>query len=183
MKNTHPEKHKPFRRFWGLVCVVAQHRLTLFARQLVHGDSFEVENLVQDTIYRVLRYPKNPQHISNILGFLFRVMRNRWIDTVKKRSRLVTVSLDDPVDGKALARRLPPVPPEALRNLENQELWSVFQANQRSLTPREKRVITLYICGYGCEEIAAVLGVSVGTIKVELNRVRTKVAARLKNRS
>jgi RNA polymerase sigma-70 factor, ECF subfamily len=135
------------------------------------GSAHEAEDLVSDTIVRVLARPRRI-HRDDDLGYLLRCLRNTWWDTLRtRRSRPVTAPLSYGIEHEdaAAGRRADAV--AAAREV----LAAVV-----GLPDRHRDAITLVdIAGFTYGEAAATLGVPPGTIMSRLARGRSAVAERL----
>lgn len=185
-KNDSANKRTQHRSFWEKTCEALMQRLTAYALRLVNGRIYDAEELVQETVCRILTYPRNPEEIRSHLAYLKTIMRNIWKTWWLRERRASTVSLDELLSkgpqqkqhrGLELA-----VAPDALRIFENDELRAELHANQGPLTPREEELLQKYLEGYTCKEIAHILGEDARLIRVELNAVKTKVRSRLMKR-
>ncbi len=169
----------PHHLFWAKTCEDFMQSLMVCALRLVKGRAYDAEDLVQETVCRVLAYSRTPEEIKNPRGYLLRIMRNAWIDKWAKEQTANTDSLEALQDANALKNH-PTVEPEVLRILENEELAESLRPLPRRLTQREELLFRLYREGYNDKEIADMLNEDVRLIRSNLNVVRTKVRQRLK---
>jgi len=183
-RDDNDNNRNPHRPFWEKVCEELKDALKAKALRLANGRVEDAEDLVQGTVCRILMYPRNPQKIGSPLRYLFRVMRNLWIDGERKERRKKTDSLDElrSRETEQNHRRSvePTVEPTALRMLENNEFRDKLRAKQGPLTTREKLLLALYLRGYSRKEIADMLNEDVRLIRSDLNAVIAKVRGRLK---
>ena len=161
--------------FWEQIYLEYFRRLCAMARRrLTGGDEAEAEDVVSEAFARAITYARNPEAIAYPLAYLWQIVRNVWLDKLRRENTATMVRLD------ALdSDQHPTVPPDALRLLENEELMKTFAVKQGPLTSREKKLLELYLAGYDCAEIAAILKEKVGMTRSDLNAVRTKVRYRL----
>ena len=178
--NNSRSQHRPF---WEKTCEKLHQRLTAKALWLANGRSYDAEDLVQETVLRALTYLRNPNDITNALGYLLSIMRNIWITRWHKEGTANTVSLDELLSNEAQQNQRrsvePAVEPDVLQFLENNERKAEMRAKQGKLTPREKLLLKLYLECYNCKEIADKLHEDVRLVRSDLNAVRTKVRSRL----
>jgi RNA polymerase sigma factor (sigma-70 family) len=163
------------RAIWAQVCQDLYQRLILRARRLTNDRLSDAEDLVQETVCRVLIYPSNPMEVRTPLGYLLRMMRNIWIDQWVKEKRENTDSLDDILSGT----RHPTVESDVLRILENEELNDQMSSKLVGLTSREKLLLQLHLEGYKCKDIADTLNEDARITRSDLNAVRAKLRYRL----
>jgi RNA polymerase sigma-70 factor (ECF subfamily) len=140
----------------------------------------DAEDLVQDTFVRVLSSGRKIMELNQPLAFVFRVMRNQWIDHLRKR-RVRTESLDDPLNVE-LQNELPVYTPTVQRDLENKELLNAIRQNKLRLSDREKLLLTLMAEGLSYEEIAEMLNEDLRIIRYECTALKTKLKYRFRNR-
>jgi RNA polymerase sigma factor (sigma-70 family) len=176
--------HAPYREFWVQVCEAFIQRLRVYALRLANGRLSDAEDLMQETVCRILMHPQNPVKVRNPSGYLLCIMRNIWITKWRKEGAAKLESLDELLSKATEENQhrsvAPAVEPDTLRILENNELKAKLRAMQGLLKPREKRLLSLYLDGYKHDEIAAVLGEDVRVIRSDLNAVRAKVSQRLR---
>ncbi len=131
------------------------------------GNRTEAEDVLQETF---LRYYKYGDPVENPKAWLFKVARNVYLKRQRKRSREVSLELVE----------ADPVMPGMQIALEREELIRKVREGLRKLKNHHREVIILrYMEGLSYEEIAAVLGESVGTIKSRLNRAKEKLKEKL----
>ena len=131
------------------------------------GNRTEAEDVLQETF---LRYYKYGDPVENPKAWLFKVARNVYLKRQRKRSREISLELVG----------ADPVMPGMQIALEREELIRKVREGLRKLKDHHREVIILrYMEGLSYEEIAAVLGESVGTIKSRLNRAKEKLKEKL----
>ena len=136
-----------------------------FALALTHDES-RAEDLLQDAWVAMLRRDA-PRHV----GYLFRTIRNRFLDLVK-RERLVTLEpLDSHGDDPELAF------------LDVMSSWpdstAVYQA-LGELRPVEREAIYLNaVEGYTVREVSALTEQPLGTVSSLIQRARRTLSQRL----
>ncbi|HEX5733535.1 MAG TPA: sigma-70 family RNA polymerase sigma factor [Blastocatellia bacterium] len=174
-------QHRPF---WERACKDFRKRLTAYAMTLANGSVYDAEDLVQETVYRILKYPQNPELITNPLSYLKSTLYKIWVTKWHKEGQAVTISLDESLskdpDQKQPRDIEPAVDPVALQILENDELRALVSEHQGQLTAREELLLKLRLEDYSCEEIAAMWGVEASLVRNEWNRLRTKIISRIK---
>ena len=121
---------------------------------------------MQDTILRAWTHRSRFQPGTNLEAWLFTILRNSFYSEHRKRKHEV----EDP--GETYAGRLS-VPPTQEAGLEMNELRLALAS-----LPRRRREALLWIGveGLTYEEVAAIQGVAVGTIKSRVNRTRSQLA-------
>jgi RNA polymerase sigma factor (sigma-70 family) len=142
--------------------------------------TYDAEDLVHDTYYRVLSHPKHPDGIRNPKAYLLRTMRNMWIDNWKRDNKRNTESLEL-LKNRSEAINQYFVIPCVLKNLENEDLMRQFDNRQGQLTSRERTLLKLHLDGYSAKDIAFSLKEDLSRTRIDLNAVRAKIRYRLKN--
>lgn len=176
-RNNNREKYGPF---WEAIFLNSRRSLTGQAMRLTDGESFEAEDLVQDTFVRIFYYSPDPGRIANPEGYLKRTLRNLWNDKLRTFLEMKIQSIDEE-DNEALLNQLPPVQPEVMKLLDNELFQERLRIAQNGLKPQEKTIFKLFLKGYKCNEIAAKINEDVYKVKFMLNAVRAKIRYRIKN--
>jgi RNA polymerase sigma-70 factor (ECF subfamily) len=131
-----------------------------YCRRLT-GNVWDAEDLVQDTLVRAFATLGKIHHeIREPRAYLLRTASNLWIDTVRRRSTeaAALAAADPPAD--------PASPPGAVRDAGSTLL--------QRLAPQERAAVVLKdVFDLTLEEIASILGTTVGAVKAALHRGRT----------
>ncbi len=138
------------------------------------GTSLEEEDIVQDSMIALYLNLERVQPVENLRAYLFRIVRNRCYDLLRKRRRFQQLSLDEePMEGYASLLELADEdsqPEDAahwlLLNLE-------VQGAINRLPEHQRQTLILYAeekLSY--PEIAAAMNTSVGTVKSRLFHAR-----------
>jgi RNA polymerase sigma-70 factor (ECF subfamily) len=148
------------------------HRDILFRAACALSRSREdAEDLVQETFERVLRRPRFLRRDSD-LGYLLKVLRNRWMDSYHERSRRpMTVEFDEALDFV--------VDPGSDPTTSVADLRTIYTAIGELSPPMRETLVAVDIVGLSYREAASALGVRPGTIMSRLSRARGQVADRL----
>lgn len=142
-------------------------------RRFAHGlsrNSADADDLVQMTIERALRAKAQWQHGSRLDSWLYKIMRNLWIDTVRSRSRQDRIEAPaeeadrlghDPRDGVEAAIDL-----------------NIMMAAMERLPDEQREVVALILIeGFGYREAAELLDLPIGTVSSRLVRGRNALLA------
>jgi RNA polymerase sigma-70 factor (ECF subfamily) len=140
-------------------------RLRRFAHALSKSPS-DADDLTQMTAERALRSKAQWQPGTRLDSWLFRIMRNLWIDTVRARSR--KERFEAPAEE---ADRLGEDPRPALD--ASIELKRIMAAMGRLPEEQREVVALILVEGFGYRETAEMLGLAIGTVSSRLARGRT----------
>ena len=137
-------------------------------------DRDESLDLVQDTILKALSYSDQFRENRNLLGWLFIIMRNTFINQYRNKKR--TAALRDTTknlfflhteDIHTFSR------PQS--TVEYNELWNHINA-----LPEELGIpFKMHVTGYKYQEIAEQLNIPLGTVKNRIFHARKEVQKKL----
>lgn len=137
-------------------------RLRRYARALTR-DAVTADDLVQDCVTRALGKLHLWQEGSDLRAWLFTILHNQYVNYIRRAVRegaAVALNEAEPMLSRA---------PQQSRRLELRDLERAI-----ARLPEEQRAVILLVGleGMRYEEVAAVLGVPVGTIRSRLSRGR-----------
>lgn len=146
-------------------------RLRRYARALL-GDRSGADDLVQDTMERGWKKLSSWQRGSDMRAWLFGIMHNLHVDQVRKPS-LPTEELDEHTP-------VPAAHNSVSDGLEMRDLESALRG-----LPAEQREVLLLVAleEMSYEEVAATLGLPLGTVMSRLSRARQKLRAQMEGRA
>ena len=139
------------------------------------GDPRTADDLLQEAYYRFLRAQVAHESDDHRRNYLFRIATNLARD-LHRRPRADSVRIDDAIE---------PTDPDSTRDGASQaaDRIDVSRAMAR-LKPRDRNMLWLaYAQGSTHEEIADILGLKAGSIKLMLFRARRRLAALLPERA
>jgi len=129
------------------------------------GDVGLADDVLQETYYRYLKTPPVEPDLARIRAFLYRVATNLMYDHFRRRRR----------EERGLRAWAEAAPASANASLGH-DMARVFA----ELTPRERGLLWLaHVEGWSHPEIAEILGLKAGSIRVLLFRARRALARRL----
>jgi RNA polymerase sigma factor (sigma-70 family) len=140
-------------------------RLRRFAHTLSRNPA-DADDLTQATVERALRSQALWEPGTRLDSWLYRIMRNLWIDTVRSRGR--KEDLHAPVEE---AERMGEDPRSAIE--ASIDLKKAMAAMQ-SLPDEQREIVSLILIeGFGYRECSEILGLPIGTVSSRLVRGRT----------
>lgn len=139
-------------------------RLRRFARGLTH-DAADADDLCQQTIERALKARQQWQEGTRLDAWVYRIMRNQWIDEARARTRRSqTFVHEDEGMNVGMAGH------EDAENLV--ELGNVGRALARLPEEQREAVVLVLVEGFSYKEAAEIVGVPQGTLTSRLGRGR-----------
>ena len=138
-------------------------------RRFAHGlsrDSAEADDLTQLTVERALRSRDQWQEGTRLDSWLYKIMRNLWIDTVRSR-------------GRRQRHEAPAIEAESIGEDPREamdaalELQRAMAAMQRLPDEQREVVALILVEGFGYREAAELLELPIGTVSSRLVRGRT----------
>ena len=140
-------------------------------------DETQAEDMTQDVLIKIWKGLPGYQGGASLSTWIYTITRNACLTELKKRAARPTVSLQDPQLEEAV---------DALPAMQTSDPQSGTEMDVQvmlaQLPEKYRRVITLfYLEQKAYEEVAAMLGLPLGTVKTLLFRARKellKIAAR-----
>jgi RNA polymerase sigma-70 factor (ECF subfamily) len=149
----------------GLRAISARHRL----------QPAEADELLQEVRLRLWRALRDGERIDTAAtSYLYRTATSAALDLVRGRRRRDAVALDDlsvPLPAREVA-------PDVAITLA--EVADRLDAAIRALPASRRGVVRLYFSGYGCTEIAGLLGWTEAKVRNLVHRGAVEVRARLR---
>ena len=155
----------------ALGLLLERHRARLFATALrLLGYRPEAEDAVQETCLVAMRYIGSLRDPDAVGPWLHAVLRRECLQLERRRRRgeVLTDSVPETIDGR-------PGPEERIEQLELRD-W-IWTALQRLPEPLRVSAILRYFGSYDSyDEVAAILGIPVGTVRSRLSEAKVKLA-------
>ena len=139
-------------------------RLRRFAHALSR-DSADADDLTQATIERALLARNQWQAGTRLDSWLYRIMRNLWIDTARSRSRKAKFEAA-PEAGETVGFDPRPGVEAAV------DLARIMTAMARLPDEQREIVALILVEGFGYREVSEMLGLPIGTVSSRLVRGR-----------
>ena len=140
------------------------------------GDSAEASDVVQEIFLKIFRNIGGFKGEAALKTWVFKIALSEVLNRLrwwKRRHRFATVSLDEQPNGAATSESVADAGPTPEEILQSKERGTAIQQALRRLSSEHRSIIVLRdIEGFSYNEIADVLGVSMGTVKSRLGRAR-----------
>ena len=179
---THPDQTLAGQPEWNLPTwedIVRTHsaRVYRLAYRLT-GNPHDAEDLTQEVFVRVFR-SLSSYTPGTFEGWLHRITTNLFLDGARRKQRIRFEGLGDEI-----AHRLPGSEPTPAEAFDDTHLDNDVQAALKALPPEYRAAVVLCdIEGFSYEEIAATLGVKLGTVRSRIHRGRAQLRTALEHRS
>jgi RNA polymerase sigma factor (sigma-70 family) len=142
------------------------------------GDPHEAEDLTQEVFVRVFR-SLSSYTPGTFEGWLHRITTNLFLDTVRRKQRIRFDALADDASERLASRE-----PSPSQVYDDTHLDSDVAAALEALPADFRAAVVLCdIEGLSYEEIAATLGVKLGTVRSRIHRGRAALRAALEHRA
>lgn len=158
--------------------VVREHsaRVYRLAYRLT-GNSHDAEDLTQEVFVRVFR-SLSSYTPGTFEGWLHRITTNLFLDMARRKQRIRFEGLGDDT-----AARLGDGARSPAEAFDDRHLDSDIQAALKALAPEYRAAVILCdIEGLSYEEIAAALGIKLGTVRSRIHRGRAQLRTALEHR-
>lgn len=151
----------------GLIALLPRARR--FARGLT-GDAADADDLLQTAVERALRSRDQWQAGTRLDSWLYRILRNAWIDTVRARGRRAKVLAPEEA-GEDRGHDPRPAIEAGI------DLAAILKAMERLPAEQREVVVLILIEGFGYREAAEILDLPMGTVSSRLVRGREALMA------
>ncbi|KAF4410413.1 MULTISPECIES: RNA polymerase sigma factor SigE [Streptomyces] len=142
------------------------------------GNQHDAEDLTQEVFVRVFR-SLSTYTPGTFEGWLHRITTNLFLDMVRRRQRIRFDALGDDA-----AERLPSREPSPQQHFHDAHFDADVQQALDTLAPEFRAAVVLCdIEGLSYEEIAATLGVKLGTVRSRIHRGRSHLRKALQHRA
>ena len=158
--------------------VVREHSARVYRLAYrLSGNQQDAEDLTQETFVRVFR-SLSSYTPGTFEGWLHRITTNLFLDMVRRKARIRFDALPDD------AERLPGKEPSPAQVYDDTHFDDDVQAALDGLPPDFRAAVVLCdLEGLSYEEIAATLGIKIGTVRSRIHRGRTQLREALAHRA
>ena len=138
------------------------------------GDESQAMDIAQDTFLKLFSSLQSFRGDSAFSTWVYRLVVNCCLDHKRRSWRLIPIA-DELI---AVLR----APGDSLKSVLHMEMRARVRSAVETLTPDMRMVVVLrYTAGLSYEEIAEVMGCSVGTVASRLNRAHKALERKLSN--
>src|SRR5688572_23943974 len=162
---------------WDEVVRTHSARVYRLAYRLT-GNPYDAEDLTQDVFVRVFR-SLSSYTPGTFEGWLHRITTNLFLDQVRRKQRIRFDALGDDAGDRLAGRE-----PNPAQVYDDQHFDPDVQRALDQLAPDFRAAVVLCdIEGLSYEEIAATLGIKLGTVRSRIHRGRSQLRKALAHRS
>jgi RNA polymerase sigma-70 factor (ECF subfamily) len=168
--------------------LVGRHEISIYrVAYRLTGNHEDAEDLIQEALLEAYKAFASFRPGTYFDRWLFRILRNTYIDGVRSRPRLTLQSLDAPLElerGAQVQREIVDVSAQPETKVLAAVLDEPIQQALMAL-PEEFRLVVVLsdIEGLSYEEVSQVAGCPVGTVRSRLHRGRMLLKERLRTQS
>jgi len=138
-------------------------------------DSSEVDDLVQDTMFKALRYANHFTQGTNFRAWLFTIMRNTFINDYRKTTRKnAVITQEEEISSAHLMNS------STCNAAEGRFAMSDIHRALAQLPENYYHPFIQYFEGYKYHEIAETLNIPIGTVKTRIHMARQLLQKQLK---
>jgi RNA polymerase sigma-70 factor (ECF subfamily) len=176
--------HQLYERNYGQIHRFFQRKVFSQRKLFSPEDSHE---LTQETFVSVFKGLKGFRQEAPFKNWLFSIASNIWRSEVRRRiNDVILIPIDTP-DEAGGSDRPPPVAPPVdpapgpLDSTIDKEKRQMLYEAMRQLSPQRRRCVELRIIdGLSYNEIAKLMGISIGSVKAHLHEAKKKLGEQLK---
>jgi len=144
-----------------------------YAYRLV-GNAPDAHDLTQEAYIRVFRAWQSFRPGTSFLSWIYRIVTNLHRDELRRRKGVFTQPLPD--DNVRHERHAESPAHDPIRAYHDQQLSPSMELSLRQLTSDQRSVVILAdVDEYSYQEIADIMGCSIGTVRSRLHRARAQL--------
>jgi RNA polymerase sigma-70 factor, ECF subfamily len=145
-----------------------------FALRLTHNDA-DARDLTQEAFIRVYRAWKSFQPGTSFLSWVYRILTNLHRDELRRRKGRYLEEIPEDNAPQAFGGERP-LAVEPIEELVESQLGETVSKALAALSPDQRQVVVLAdIEEYSYQEIAEIVGCSIGTVRSRLHRARSQL--------
>jgi RNA polymerase sigma-70 factor, ECF subfamily len=157
-----------------------EHAMEQYGRQTYNyayrltGNEPDARDLTQEAFIRVFRAWQSFREGTSFLSWIYRIITNLYRDELRRRKGVFTQPL--PEDNRAQERPLHEETHDPIGAIHERQLSAAMERALDSLTPDQRAVVILAdVEEYSYQEIADIIGCSIGTVRSRLHRARAQL--------
>jgi RNA polymerase sigma-70 factor (ECF subfamily) len=140
------------------------------------GNHADAEDLVQDAMIRAFQSFARYRRDLPFANWLYRIIHNLYIDRLRRRPKARIESLDEDPS----ATEIPDAEADPARSVLDRQVDRAIQKALAGVTSEFRMAVILCdIQGFSYEEIAEIMGCSLGTVRSRVHRGRKQLRARM----
>jgi RNA polymerase sigma-70 factor (ECF subfamily) len=147
--------------------------LNQHAKQLTRNRE-DARDLVQDTLYKALKYRSSYVTEANFGGWIYTIMKNTFLNNVRRAALVRFTSDSDPPGIFNMAS-------QTANNTSVEIHTKELELSILALPDGVRIPFTMSVAGFQYDEIAEEMLIPVGTVKSRINRARTLLARDLRD--
>jgi RNA polymerase sigma-70 factor (ECF subfamily) len=142
-----------------------------YALRLTHNDA-DARDLTQEAFIRVYRAWRSFQPGTSFLSWIYRIVTNLYRDELRRRKGRYQEEIpEDNAPQRFGGER--PLATEPIEELVDRQLSERMSKALAALSPEQRKVLVLAdVEEYSYQEIADIVGCSIGTVRSRLHRAR-----------
>lgn len=142
-----------------------------YALRLTHNDA-DARDLTQEAFIRVYRAWRSFQPGTSFLSWIYRIVTNLYRDELRRRKGRYQEEIPED-NAPQLFGGERPLATEPIEELVDRQLSERMSRALAALSPEQRKVLVLAdVEEYSYQEIADIVGCSIGTVRSRLHRAR-----------
>lgn len=157
-----------------------EHAMATYGRQTYNyayrltGNESDARDLTQEAFIRVFRAWQSFREGTSFLSWIYRIVTNLHRDELRKRKGVFVEPL--PEDNQPQSRPALDASHDPIANLHERQLSPVMERALKAMSYDQRVVVVLAdIEEYSYQEIADIVGCSIGTVRSRLHRSREQL--------
>jgi len=138
------------------------------------GNEPDARDLTQEAFIRVFRAWESFREGTSFLSWIYRIVTNLYRDELRRRKGIFTQPL--PEDNQPGQRRAEGEAHDPIATMHERQLSASMERALATLTPDQRSVVVLAdVEEYSYQDIADIIGCSIGTVRSRLHRARAQL--------
>jgi RNA polymerase sigma factor (sigma-70 family) len=138
------------------------------------GNEPDARDLTQEAFIRVFRAWESFREGTSFLSWIYRIVTNLYRDELRRRKGIFTQPL--PEDNQPQDRRLDDEVHDPIAAIHEHQLSATMERSLATLSPDQRAVVILAdVQEYSYQDVADIIGCSIGTVRSRLHRARAQL--------